>query len=444
MSPRINIVTLLQFTCILFCPVSSDASTYKVNPENYRTFLSQLKAGDEVLFESGLYQDGLPIHGLNGNQQHSIRLIAADRTNPPVFVANEERNTISIVDSSYVTIMNFELDGQKIDVDAVKAEGHSKWAHHITLDGLYIHDHDTSQQNVGISTKCPAWNWVIRNTTIKNTGTGMYLGDSDGSAPFVNGLIEKNIVLDTRGYNLQIKHQLNYKPDISYPKQGSTTIRGNIFSKAKNASLGEDARPNLLVGHWPESGKGSDNYYYIYGNYFYQNQDDFLFQGEGNIAIYNNVLVNTFKGGSGINIRPHNGEVKNIHIFYNTIVAKEDGVNTSGSSRLSKIDITSNLVYANNPITGGHAFLNEIGQMINVSEYLEFSDNQNNLCLLYPKNENLFQGKSLDPLYYKRFPFALNDFNGHKRNGKVYGAFSKVCKQGDWRINLNYSPQIKY
>ena len=134
----------------------------------------------------------------------------------------------------------------------MKAEGHARFAHHITLEDLSIRGYGAGQQIVGISTKCPAWDWVIRNNVIVSAGTGIYLGDSDGSAPFVAGLIEGNLIRDTRGYNLQIKHQ-GARPDVPGMPSGPsvTVIRRNVFSKAQNAAAGELARPNVLVGHFP-------------------------------------------------------------------------------------------------------------------------------------------------------------------------------------------------
>ncbi len=194
---------------------------------------------------------------------------------PAVFTARPCCNTVSITDSSYLEIRNLELDGLGLDgVDAVKAEGPSgdaNFAHHITIENLYIHGHDTGQQTVGISTKCPAWDWVIRRNVIASAGTGMYLGNSDGSAPFVNGLVEGNLVVDTIGYNVQIKHQNNRPALPGMPASGTTIVRHNVFSKANNASTGVDARPNLLVGHWPLSGPGQDDVYLIYGNFFWAN-----------------------------------------------------------------------------------------------------------------------------------------------------------------------------
>ena len=113
------------------------------------------------------------------------------------------------------------------------------------------------------------------------------------------------------GYNMQIKHQTGTRPTgLGAPAHGTTTIRHNVFSKANNASTGGSARPNLLVGHWPLSGDGADDVYEIYGNFFYQNPTgEPLFQGEGNIALYDNLFVNTIASANyeeAVWIVPHN------------------------------------------------------------------------------------------------------------------------------------------
>ena len=80
-------------------------------------------------------------------------------------------------------------------MDGVKAEGTAgNWAHHVTIEKLNIVNYGVDQQAVGISTKCPAWNWIIRSNIIIGAGTGMYLGNSSGNMPFVNGIIENNLI----------------------------------------------------------------------------------------------------------------------------------------------------------------------------------------------------------------------------------------------------------
>src|SRR5690606_1857906 len=194
--------------------------------------------------------------------------------------------------------------------------------HHITLEGLTIVGHGESQGIIGISTKAPAAFWTIRNNLIIGAGTGMYLGDSDGSAPFVAGTIEGNVVLDTLGYNLQIKQQ-KVRPESAGLPAGDqvTVIRGNVFSKANDASDGSWARPNLLLGHLPPVGPGSEDRYRIEGNVFYANPYEPLFHGEGNVEFVRNLLINPL--GAAVAIQRYRGAPRRIQVTENFIVARD-------------------------------------------------------------------------------------------------------------------------
>ena len=75
----------------------------------------------------------------------------------------------------------------------------------------------------------------------------------------------------------------------------------------------------MLVGHFPRVGRGAEDHYVIYGNFFYQNRNEALFQGEGNVALYANVFVNDF--ADGVRVQPHNDVPRRVVIAYNTIVA---------------------------------------------------------------------------------------------------------------------------
>jgi len=312
-------------TALLASGIAQAATTYEATPENYRRLLDRLRAGDTLALAPGEYRDGLRLHNLAGEPGRPITITGPARGPAASFVANEDRNTVSIVDSHHVVVRNLVLDGGGAPVDAIKAERPARYAHHITLENLLIRGHGNSQQNVGISTKCPAWNWVIRGNTIIGAGTGMYLGDSDGSAPFVAGVIEQNLIVDSIGYNLQIKHQ-HRRPDVGdMPRAAAsdTVIRRNVFAKTAGAST-EMPRPNVLVGHFPPEGPGSDDRYVIYGNFFYANRTEALFQGEGNIALYDNLFVNPY--GDAIHIQPHNDIPKRIDIAFNTVLAEGVGI----------------------------------------------------------------------------------------------------------------------
>ncbi len=290
-------------------------------PADYLDKLAQLAPGDRLLLAPGEYEGGLPLHGLRGSADAPIVIESADPKNPAVLLGREGHNTVSLRDASYLTVRALRLDGRNLAVDGVKAEHGRAVVHHIVLEGLTIVGHGQNQQIIGISTKAPAAFWTIRDNLIIGAGNGMYLGDSDGSAPFVAGLIEGNVILDTIGYNLQIKQQ-HTRPELAELPTGdqTTVIRGNVFSKARHASEGTYARPNLLLGHLPPVGPGSEDRYLIEGNVFYANPYEPLFHAEGNLQFVRNLLVNPL--GAGIAIQRYRGSPRRIQVTENFVVAK--------------------------------------------------------------------------------------------------------------------------
>ena len=343
---------------------------FQASPADYRQSIRLLRAGDTLVLSAGEYRDGLPAYRLSGAPGRPITITGPDRGPPATFIARPGRNTVSIIDSHHLVVRHLVLEGNNIPVDAVKAERQSRSAHHITLENLTIRGHGNNQQNVGISTKCPAWNWVIREVTIVGAGTGMYFGDSDGTAPFVAGLIERSLIVDTIGYNLQIKHQLS-RPDIPGMPVGRsmTIIRHNVFAKP-NAGLAESARPNVLVGHFPREGAGAEDDYAIYGNFFYQNRDEALFQGEGNVALYGNLFVNSH--GDAVRIQPHNDIPRRIVIAFNTVLAKGAGIvvaQKEGAPHF-KQEVSANAVFAGSPLAAASTSRNIVAPLTEAPVYL--------------------------------------------------------------------------
>lgn len=349
-------------------------TTYTAGPDTYLDLVRRLKPGDHLQLLPGEYRHGLPLVRITGTADRPVVIAGtAGGKLRPVFVARPGHNTVSIVNSAYVMIRHLELDGRNLPVDGVKCEGHADYAHHITLEGLYIHGHDNNQQIVAISTKCPAWDWVIRHTVIRGAGTGMYLGNSDGRAPFISGIIEHNLVAGTLGYNLQIKHQ-QVRPVLPGMPEGNTTtiIRHNVFSK-EGGGLTETARPNVLVGHWPLSGPGEHDQYLVYGNFFYQNPHEALFQGEGNIALYSNLFVN--QRGDAIHIRPHNAAPRAVTVFHNTVLASGTGIHFSRRPDDPPVYtrfVTGNMVFASVPlqVSGVETGSNMTGTVDEAGAYL--------------------------------------------------------------------------
>jgi hypothetical protein len=327
------------------------AADYHAGTEDYRDYLRRLQPGDRLLLEPGDYRQGLPLSDLSGQPGQPIIIEAANPAAAPRFIARPRANTVSLVNVRHLVLRHLQLDGGKLPVDAVKAEGHSRYADFITLEHLFIHDHAASQQNVGISTKCPAFGWVVRNNRIERVGTGMYFGDSDGSDPFVGGVIEGNRIMHTLGYNLQIKHQKSRPGDDA--DRYDTVIRYNVFSK-QDALPGPQARPNVLLGHVPLTGVGSEDRYLVYGNLFLHNPSEALLQAEGRVAVYDNVFING--SGDAIHIQPHNDVPRDMDIFSNTVLASGAGIQVRQAEGAAyRQRVVANVVAAVTPLRGGEA-----------------------------------------------------------------------------------------
>jgi len=440
--PKIAIPFIAAALCspFFFAAEHAPAATV-VGPDSYRAAIAQAKPGSVIELEPGEYNGGLLIDRLSGTADQPIVIEAADPSQPPRFLANPGRNTVSIVNASYVVLRNLVLDGRNVPVDAVKAEGHSKFAHHITIEGLRIIGHGSDQSIVGISTKCPAWGWIIRRNVIVRAGTGMYLGDSDGSAPFFAGLIEYNLVVDPRGYGIQIKHQVARSEDHGEPIGPQTTIiRHNVLSKLDNASEGEMARPNLLVGHFPRSGPGMNDRYAIYGNFLYANHTEALFQGEGNVALYVNLFANPF--GDAVHIQPHNDVPKAIWLFNNTIVAAGSGIVLRGEARSYLRSLRANIVFSEGHALSGAYPGNLIGEYRDVDKYLVAPRDLPGRMNLRLKRAAARNGAGrLIPR--ESLPDVDRDFEGLPLAEGDVGAYARGTRLLDWAPSISIKPAVR-
>ncbi|HEY0371797.1 MAG TPA: hypothetical protein VGD79_07330, partial [Thermoanaerobaculia bacterium] len=239
------------------CNGAAPLRTIQAGPSDYVAKVANLIPGDRLQLAAGTYGQYLNLYNLHGQAGQCITIEGPASGSPALFTGSDTRNIVSIWDSSYLALRNLTLDGQGKWGDGVKAEAESVSVHHILIDGLTLRNFNRSQQVVAINTKCPAWNWVIRNTTITSSGTGLYIGGSEGEFAFTNFLVEHNLIYNTLGYNAQFKHQLGRNTSIGIPSTGTVIVRHNTFSKETGSSSGADVRPNLLVGHWPLSGAGA-------------------------------------------------------------------------------------------------------------------------------------------------------------------------------------------
>ncbi|HJQ40622.1 MAG TPA: pre-peptidase C-terminal domain-containing protein [Thermoanaerobaculia bacterium] len=418
------------------CNGAAPLRTIQASPSDYLSKLASLIAGDRLLLAAGTYTQGLSIHNKNGQPGQCIVIEGPASGSPALFTGSDSWNVVSLADSSYIAVRNLSLDGLDKAGDGVKAEAGAVSVHHILIEGLNISNFNPNYLRVGISTKCPAWNWVIRRNTITTTGTGMYLGNSDGTREFVNGLIEYNLVYDTMDYNIQVKHQIGRSTSIGVPSSGTTIIRHNVFSKQTGGT-----GPNLLVGHWPLSGPGSTDIYQIYGNLLYENSspNESLFQGEGNIAFHDNLLVN--HSYEGIRIQPHNDVPRRIEIFNNTVIADGNGIRIAGADTAYTQRVTGNAVFAGTPLTGGLQSNNVTGTMAAASTYLNNPTAALGAGLaLYPKSGQL-QGSAID---YSPFTGHLEydrDFNSRPRITTYRGAYSGDGTNPGWTPALAIKPE---
>lgn len=398
--------------------------TIEAGPDNYRSQLSALQPGDWLQLSAGTYRDGLPLRDLAGNAAHPIVISGPTSGEPAVFLARSGANTISLRNVAHLVIRYLHLDGQQLNVAGVVAEANSGWSHHITLEHLSIRNHDRSQGNTGIITRSPTWDWIIRHNDIRDVGTGLYLGRPDGSAPFIGGLIENNFIVDTLGYNMQIKHQRERDLVPGMPTEPrQTVIRYNVFSKAARASSGAQARPNLLVGHWPPQGPGVDDQYLIYANLFYENPHEQLFQGEGHLALYNNLFINS--RGDGLIVLRHNHVPKNISILHNTVVTAGFGIRIDQPDRDYQQRVAGNAVFAEQPLVLPRRVEqrgNYTAELATANERLVNPDAGLAGLDVYPRGYGL-QSRD-DPEWMVDLPDLDRDYNRRPRQPGWYGAYA--------------------
>ena len=424
----------------------------QANPSNYLQLLDTLKPGDTLQLAAGNYGvtssgadtsdvPGLPIFDLNGTEAQPITIAGPTSGAPAKLLGRGTHNTIRLDNASYVIIRDLEVDGRDLGGDGVSAQG---VVHHITLENLYIHGVGGDQLTSALSANsAPTWNWTIRHNLIAGAGTGMYLGNSDGRNPSVNNLIEHNVFRDTLGYNMQVKHQLVWStiPTGMPTGKTSTVIRHNVFQKSGNSSGGSLTRPNLLVGDQPPSGPGADNGFEIYGNFFYQNPVEVLFQGEGNIAFHDNLMINTL--GTAMSIQVHNGSVRTVRIFNNTVIALDKGISVSGGQAGTTQRVLGNAVFASAPISvsgaDASASDNVTGAQSAAATFLTNPTGALGVLDLFPKAGQL-SGTPLGTTGLTSYTDYDRDFNGAARNWSMRGAYSGQGANPGWKPILDFKP----
>lgn len=336
----------LLWVLLAALPGACLAGLYEGNPTNHQSQLALCSPGDTLHLEAGDYTR-LVVNRVNGTSGAWIVIRGDDNLKMPVIRGEGGYNTVQLDSASYVEIENLRIDGLGLDVDGINASGDP--SNDILIENCVLVNFSNNQATVGISTKATTWNWTLRGNRIEDAGTGVYLGDSDGTAPFVNGLIEDNYVNHTIGYDMEIKHQIPYSLLTGMPAgPNRTIIRNNVFIKDETAPEA-GARPNLLTGTFPASGPGASDLYEIYGNFIYHNPYESLLQATGRVSIHDNILVDPGSGYSAIYLTDHNGPLDYATVYNNTIYGFETGISFVNDPDTYGL-LTGNMIFSATPI----------------------------------------------------------------------------------------------
>ncbi len=424
---------------VLFSSVTlasqAKAADLNADPATYRGLLSTLNPGDTLHLAAGTYTDLLPISDLNGNADQPITIAGPESGAPALFTADPGVccNMVELTRTSYLVLKNLTLDGANDGGSfGVSAKGGSL-VHHITIEGCRFQNFGGDQQQNAISTKTPTWGWVIRRNTIVGAGTGMYLGNSDGSYPFIGGLIEFNLIRDTIGYNAQIKWQKPRPAVEGMPTGASTTIvRHNVFIKNDQPSPSGD-RPNLLVGGFPDTGAGSSDRYEIYGNLFYHNPREALFQGSGRVALHDNIFVDT--PNQAIVVQNHDLPLKVAQIYNNTFYSVGIGIYSGGAQE--EATVVGNLIFATTPMSG--TFTTNLDNLTdtsaNAGTYVTAPSTLLGAMNFYPKVDQC-QGTALDLSAFSAHLDYLRDFDGTDKGERLFrGAYAGAGTNPGWQLD---------
>jgi len=430
---------------VVCLPQPAMAADLKADPSSYRSLLHQLKPGDTLSFAPGRYRP-LYLANLNGTPEAWITIRGPESGAPAVIVGAPDSNTVEIVNSSYLAIENLRIDSRGISgAFGISAKGKQNRTHDIRIEGNTLVGQNGDQQTDGISTKSPTWGWIIRNNRIVGAGTGIYLGDSDGSAPFVHGLIENNLIRDTIGYSMEIKDQISIPAIAGMPLEPtSTIIRNNVFIKDDQPSP-DGNRPNVLVGAFPASGPGAQNLYEIYGNLFLHNGNEALFQGSGRLSLHDNIFVDAPADYAAVVLRRQNFPLRLAHVYNNTIYTTGQGI-LFGTGALESDAVIGNLIFAMTPITGplAHSSGNLEVSFAKAGEYV----NSPSLVLesmdFYPKPGKC-RGKPVSLTSFQREADYGVDFNGTPKSQSAgatafRGAYAGEGVNPGWTLQAGIKP----
>lgn len=440
------LAALLTFMANRSSGQPSAGNLIKANPSDYRAAIRHLNAGDTLELEPGRYP-GLPITGLNGTPDAWITITGPSSPPEAIILGTPENNTIEIVNSSYLAIENLRIDSRGIPgAFGLSARGHDKnLVHHIRVENNTFVGQNGGQQTDGISTKTPTWGWTIRYNRILGAGTGIYLGDSDGTQPFVEGVIENNLIQDTIGYDMEIKDQRSLPPVPGLPMgPTSTIIRNNTFIKNDQPSPDGD-RPNVILGAFPQLDRGSVNLYEVYGNFFFHNHREALLQASGRVSIHDNVFVDGPYTYPAVVLTKQNFPLQLAYVYDNTIYTSDTGIHF-GSRALVEDSVIGNLIFASTPISGPilRKADNLVSSLENAGRYVKSPSFVLGSMDFFPLPGRC-SGEAIDLSFFHTDADYALDFNGAlktRSKGSVVfrGAYAGEGTNSGWALQARVKP----
>lgn len=323
---------------VLALSSSARSEVLEATPATLASRIASAQPGDVVRLTPGVYSP-IVIAGKNGRSDAWITIEGPEAGGAAVLEADPGPccNTVELVGSSFVRLRRLTIDNRGVKGPfAVSAK--SGVVHHVRIEENLIRYTNADQDDCAISTKVPTFGWEIRGNVIAGAGTGMYLGRPDGTAPFIGGLIEHNVIVDPVGYDIEIKHQNAWPVDAGLPAGVNVTVlRHNVFAKSDRPSPSGD-RPNVVVDGVPEVGPGANDRFEIYGNLFFHNPRESLLQVSGRVSIHDNLFVDAATAPA-VRVMDHNGKrVKLVTIYRNTFFTPGTAVRfTSSASEWSLV-----------------------------------------------------------------------------------------------------------
>jgi len=412
-------------------------------PDNYRQLLGTLRLGDTLELAAGVYERGLPVSDCHGAPDEWIT-IQGPGNGVAEIRQTQTANCVELRECSFVALKRLSIRGDgpggTPGLFGISAQGGPKnHVHHIVVEDCIISGWNTSQQAVGISTKTPTWDWVIRRNIIRDCGTGLYLGNSNGSDPFIRGVIEHNLVENPIGYCMEIKFQQPRPDHPGIPSEVShTIIRHNVFIKNDAPSPNGD-RVNLLVGGFPSSGPGSGDMYEIHGNFFWHNPRDSLLQASGRVSIHDNIFHDC-PSHAAITLRDHDLPLRLAHVYNNTIHSAARGIRVANPAPEGHA-LIGNVVFVSGEPLSLHpsitnAWENLTGEVVEASRHLANPD-----TLDFHPLPGQCDGTSLDLKVFISDTSSDSDFERTpKRDHRFRGAYAGPTTAGSWRLQSGLKP----